>query len=108
MPAGRGGSGPAPAGDGGSGPAPAGDGEAQRILAEAAAHLAELAGAVRARLGGELPVAGVGGIFRCAPVRAAFVAATGAVDPAEPPELGALRLLADPASRAAGPRYGCA
>jgi phosphoglucomutase len=83
-------------------------GEAQRILAEAAAHLAELAAAVRARLGGELPVAGVGGIFRCAPVRAAFVAATGAVDPAEPPELGALRLLADRASRAAGPRYGCA
>jgi glucosamine kinase len=69
-----------------------GDGEAARILADAAAHLADLAGAVRARLG-PLPVAGVGGVFRCAPVRDAFTAATGAVTPAEPPELGALRLL---------------
>ena len=69
-----------------------GDREATRILAEAAAHLADLAGAVRARLG-PLPVAGVGGVFRCAPVRDAFAAATGAVTPAEPPELGALRLL---------------
>ena len=66
---------------------------ARRILDEAAAYLAELAGAVRARLGAELPVAGVGGIFRCAPVRDAFRAATGATDPVEPPELGALRLL---------------
>ncbi len=73
--------------------AAADDAEAGRILAEAAAHLADLAAAVRARLGGDLPVAGVGGIFRCAPIRSAFVAATGAVDPAEPPELGALRLL---------------
>jgi N-acetylglucosamine kinase-like BadF-type ATPase len=69
-----------------------GDREATRILAEAAAHLADLAGAVRARLG-PLPVAGVGGVFRCALVRDAFAAATGAVTPAEPPELGALRLL---------------
>jgi N-acetylglucosamine kinase-like BadF-type ATPase len=69
-----------------------GDAEARRILAEAAGHLVDLAEAVRARLG-PLPVAGVGGIFRCAPVRYAFTAATGAVDPAEPPELGALRLL---------------
>jgi glucosamine kinase len=70
-----------------------GDAEAGRILAEAAGYLAELAEAVRARLGTELPVAGVGGIFRCTPVRDAFRAATGAVDPVEPPELGALRLL---------------
>jgi N-acetylglucosamine kinase-like BadF-type ATPase len=70
----------------------AGDTEAGRILAEAAGHLVDLAEAVRARLG-PLPVAGVGGIFRCAPVRDAFTAATGAVPPAEPPELGALRLL---------------
>ena len=70
----------------------AADGEAARILAEAAAYLAELASAVRARLG-DLPVAGVGGIFACAPVREAFRAATGAADPVEPPELGALRLL---------------
>jgi glucosamine kinase len=68
------------------------DAEAVRILAEAAAYLAELAHAVRARLG-DLPVAGVGGIFRCAPVREAFRAATGAAEPVEPPELGALRLL---------------
>jgi N-acetylglucosamine kinase-like BadF-type ATPase len=70
----------------------AGDTEAGRILADAAGHLVDLAESVRARLG-PLPVAGVGGIFRCAPVRDAFVAATGAVPPAEPPELGALRLL---------------
>jgi N-acetylglucosamine kinase-like BadF-type ATPase len=72
--------------------ADAADAMAARILAEAAAHLAGLAAAVRARLG-DLPVAGVGGIFRCAPVRDAFRAATGAADPIEPPELGALRLL---------------
>ena len=59
------------------GATPAGDAVAARILAEAAAHLAELAAAVRARLG-DLPVAGVGGIFACAPVAAAFTAATGA------------------------------
>jgi glucosamine kinase len=69
------------------------DAVAGRILAEAAGYLAELAGAVRARLGAELPAAGVGGIFRCAPVRDAFRSATGAVDAVEPPELGALRLL---------------
>jgi len=69
-----------------------GDAVATEILAEAAAHLAELAAAVRARLG-DLPVAGVGGIFACAPVAAAFTAATGARRPVEPPELGALRLL---------------
>jgi glucosamine kinase len=70
----------------------AGDAEAARILAEAGAHLVDLAEAVRARLG-PLPVAYVGGIFRCAPVRDAFRARTGATEPAEPPELGALRLL---------------
>ncbi len=68
------------------------DAEAARILGEAAAYLTELAAAVRARLG-DLPVAGVGGIFACAPVRDAFRASTGAADPVEPPELGALRLL---------------
>jgi glucosamine kinase len=82
------------------------DAEARRILADAAAHLVDLAEAVRARLG-PLRVAGVGGIFRCAPIRAAFSAATGAVDPAEPPELGAVRLL-DRVSRAADPRSGSA
>jgi len=67
--------------------------EAARILTEAAGHLVDLARAVRGRLGHDLPVAGVGGIFRCAPIRTAFTAATGAVEAAEPPELGALRLL---------------
>ena len=71
-------------GHGTPGPAGPGDREAERILAEAAAHLVDLATAVRARLG-PLPVAGVGGIFRCAPVRDAFTAATGATSPAEPP-----------------------
>lgn len=72
--------------------AAAGDPVAGGLLADAARHLAGLAGALRDRLG-PLPVAGVGGIFRCAPVRDAFRAATDARDPAEPPELGALRLL---------------
>jgi glucosamine kinase len=75
-----------------AGAARAGDAVAARILADAAAYLVELAEAVRDRLG-PLPVAGVGGIFRCAPVRDAFRAKTGATEPAEPPELGALRLL---------------
>lgn len=73
--------------------AAAGDPEATRILTEAAGHLGDLALALRARLG-DLPVALAGGVFRCAPVRAAVVAATGGTDPAEPPELGALRLVA--------------
>jgi glucosamine kinase len=72
--------------------AASGDAEADRILAGAAGHLVDLARAVRDRLG-ELPIAGVGGIFRCAPVATAFRAATGAAEPAESPELGALRLL---------------
>ncbi|HEV7657525.1 MAG TPA: BadF/BadG/BcrA/BcrD ATPase family protein [Mycobacteriales bacterium] len=73
----------------------AGDAEADRILAEAAGHLVDLARAVQDRLGA-LPLAGVGGIFRCAPVATAFRTATGAAEPAEPPELGALRLLDRP------------
>lgn len=69
-----------------------GDAEAARILTAAGAYLIELAEAVRTRLG-PLPVAGVGGIFRCRPIAAVFQAATGAQQPAEPPELGAIRLL---------------
>jgi len=68
------------------------DEQAGRILVEAAGHLADLADAVRARLG-PLPVAITGGVFRCAPIRDAVVARTGAIDPAEPPEIGAIRLL---------------
>lgn len=69
-----------------------GDAVAAGILTAAADHLADLADAVQARLG-LLPVAGVGGIFRCGPVHAAFTARTAARAPLEPPELGALRLL---------------
>jgi N-acetylglucosamine kinase-like BadF-type ATPase len=72
--------------------AAADDAQAARILVEAGTHLVELAEAVRRRLG-PLPVAGVGGIFGCPPVREVFAAKTGATEPAEPPELGALRLL---------------
>jgi N-acetylglucosamine kinase-like BadF-type ATPase len=72
------------------------DPQAARILTAAAAHLVELAEAVQRRLG-PLPVAGVGGVFRCPAVRDAVAARTGATEPAEPPELGALRLLDRPA-----------
>jgi glucosamine kinase len=72
-----------------------GDAEARRIVAAAAAHLVDLAAAARARLG-PLPVAITGGVFRCELIRAAVVAATGAAEPAEPAELGALRLLDRP------------
>jgi N-acetylglucosamine kinase-like BadF-type ATPase len=68
------------------------DAEAARILAEAADHLVALADAIRDRLG-PLPAAMAGGIFRSAPVRDRFVRATGAVPPAEPAEIGAIRLL---------------
>lgn len=70
-----------------------GDAEAARVLADAAGHLADLALTLRRTLDDDLPVALAGGVFRCVPVRDAVVAATGGVDPAEPPELGALRLL---------------
>jgi len=68
---------------------------AREIRTRAAEHLAELAGAVRARLG-PLPVAMVGGVFGIAAVRSAFVAATGAVDPLAPPETGAVLLAGSP------------
>jgi glucosamine kinase len=65
------------------------------IIAEAAAALAGLAGALRQRLGG-LPVAGVGGVFAIRPLWAAFQRATAAVPPLAPPELGAALLAAEP------------
>jgi N-acetylglucosamine kinase-like BadF-type ATPase len=82
--------------------AAAGDAEAARILAEAADHLAALVTAIGRRLAAgpgsaPLPVAMVGGIFAAEPVRTRFVAATGATPPAEPAELGAVRLLDRPA-----------
>jgi glucosamine kinase len=60
------------------------------IFHRSAQHLAHLAETLRFTLG-PLPVAMVGGVFRAAAVREAFVAATGAVDPLGPPELGAVR-----------------
>jgi glucosamine kinase len=75
-----------------------GDDVADRILAAAAAELAALAGAVQSELAAPrppvgLPVSMVGGIFAAEPIRRRFVAATGATPPAEPAELGAIRLL---------------
>ena len=69
------------------------------ILDDAAAALAALATALRERLGASLPVAMHGGIFGNERIRAGFVAATGAVTPAQPPEIGALRLLSDGAGK---------
>jgi glucosamine kinase len=68
------------------------DPEAAQLLAAAADHLVSLVGAVQDRLG-PLPVAMAGGVFRAAPVRERFVAATDAVQPAEPAEIGAIRLI---------------
>jgi N-acetylglucosamine kinase-like BadF-type ATPase len=65
------------------------------IVAEAAAALAGLAGALRRRLGA-LPVAGVGGVFAMRPLWAAFQRATGAVPPLAQPEVGAALLAAGP------------
>jgi N-acetylglucosamine kinase-like BadF-type ATPase len=68
------------------------DAEASRIMAEAADHLIGLAEAIQDRLGA-LPVAMAGGVFQAAPVRRRFAEATGAVAPAEPADIGAIRLL---------------
>lgn len=67
------------------------DETAGRIAAEAAGHLAELAGAVRRRLG-PLPVCGIGGVFRAPVIWDRFTELTGAVRPLAPPELGAALL----------------
>jgi N-acetylglucosamine kinase-like BadF-type ATPase len=66
------------------------DDVAADIFRRAAQHLTHLARTLQTRLG-PLPVAMVGGVFRVAAVREAFVAATGAVPPLGPPELGAVR-----------------
>jgi N-acetylglucosamine kinase-like BadF-type ATPase len=65
------------------------------ILAQAATALAGLAAALRQRLG-ELPVAGVGGVFAMPALWAAFQHATGAVPPLARPEVGAALLAAGP------------
>jgi N-acetylglucosamine kinase-like BadF-type ATPase len=74
---------------------PDGDAVARTIIAEAAAALARLAAALRQRLG-DLPVAGVGGVFALPSLWAAFQQATGAMAPLAPPEMGAALLLAGP------------
>ncbi|MDQ1710457.1 MAG: hypothetical protein QOG49_1842 [Frankiaceae bacterium] len=70
--------------------AAAADDVIEEIFAQAAAHLVLLAQTLRKRLGA-IPVAMVGGVFKVPLVKAAFVAATDAVLPAGPPELGAVR-----------------
>ncbi|MGH3264454.1 MAG: N-acetylglucosamine kinase [Trebonia sp.] len=67
------------------------DETARRIADEAAGHLAELALAVRHRLG-PLPVSGLGGVLRAPVIWDRFAQLTGAVRPLAPPELGAALL----------------
>jgi N-acetylglucosamine kinase-like BadF-type ATPase len=67
------------------------DETARRIALEAARHLAELASAVRRRLG-PLPVCGMGGVFRAPVIWDRFAELTGAVRPIAPPEVGAALL----------------
>ena len=67
------------------------DETARRIAVEAAAHLAELASAVRRRLG-PLPVSGLGGVLRAPVIWNRFAELTGAVRPLAPPEVGAALL----------------
>ena len=64
-----------------------------KILDDAAQALVTMALALRAKLGDDLPVAMHGGIFGNPRIRDAFVAGTGAVEPAKSPEFGALHLL---------------
>jgi N-acetylglucosamine kinase-like BadF-type ATPase len=67
------------------------DETARRIALEAAGHLAELASAVRRRLG-PLPVCGMGGVLRAPVIWNRFAELTGAVRPLAPPEVGAALL----------------
>jgi N-acetylglucosamine kinase-like BadF-type ATPase len=67
------------------------DQTARRIALEAAGHLAELASAVRRRLG-RLPVSGMGGVLRSPVIWDRFAELTGAVRPLAPPEVGAALL----------------
>jgi N-acetylglucosamine kinase-like BadF-type ATPase len=71
---------------------------AQAIIMDAAAALAGLAWALRARLG-DLPVAGAGGVLAIPSLWAAFQAATGAARPLAPPDIGAALLLAGRSTR---------
>jgi N-acetylglucosamine kinase-like BadF-type ATPase len=65
---------------------------AASLLSYAAEHLIALVRAVTARLPAGLPVASVGGVFRVDAIRERVVAATSAVPPGKPPELGAVWL----------------
>ncbi|HEY3735354.1 MAG TPA: BadF/BadG/BcrA/BcrD ATPase family protein [Streptosporangiaceae bacterium] len=65
------------------------------IVSDAAQALAGHALALQRRLG-DLPVAGVGGVFGLASLRAEFGRATGAVPPAASPQVGAALLAASP------------
>lgn len=66
------------------------DPRATAILTAAADALIGLAHAVREALGAPLlPIAYVGGVFGCDAIRVRFIAATGAVAPAHPPEVAA-------------------
>jgi glucosamine kinase len=77
-------------------PACANDDEVARsICLEAARHLADLASAVRRRLG-PLPVAGLGGVFGSPVIWDSFAELTGAVRPLAPPEVGAALLAGAP------------
>jgi N-acetylglucosamine kinase-like BadF-type ATPase len=64
---------------------------ARRIALEAAWHLAELALAVRRRLG-PLPVCGMGGVLGAPVIWSRFAELTGAVRPLALPEVGAALL----------------
>ena len=74
------------------------DETARKIALEAAGHLAELAAAVRRRLG-PLPVCGMGGVLSAPVIWDRFAEVTGAVRPLAPPEVGAALL--------AGRGYAC-
>jgi N-acetylglucosamine kinase-like BadF-type ATPase len=69
--------------------------EADTLFAEAADHLTALVSALRDGLG-PLPVAMIGGVWNVPAVRSRFVELTGAIDPQQPPEWGALLLLDQP------------
>jgi glucosamine kinase len=67
------------------------DSAAAGIARQAAGHLAELAEAVRRRLG-PLPVSGLGGVLRVPVIWDRFAELTGAARPLAPPEVGAALL----------------
>ena len=78
------------------------DPEARKIALRAARHLADLAEALRRRLG-PLPVAGAGGVFRAAVIWDRFAELTGAVRPAASAAVGAALLAGQHASDALPP-----